>query len=218
MSIRRASVIVALAVGMTAPVVHAQAPLPLDPLTPPERAVAESVARGDRRVREALGAEAQLVSIQFVAPKAADAQLDVPARRHAEVLFFLPPSNAGLAVLVDLEGRQVVDLVRAPGESVPLSGEEVERAVRLALADRRVVQLFDGVLPGFRPERLPPGIRDTSHTRVEAIRTLATGPGDPCYRRRCVVLFFRVENRFMHLNRVVVDLLSNRVFVRVPEG
>jgi hypothetical protein len=212
MQILRSVLLVAVALSCGASFLPAQTPLPLDPLTPGERAIADTVARSDARVREALRAgTAQLIHIEFIAVKPAEGQEDLPPRRHAEVLFFLPRANVGLSVLVDLERRQVAEVVRSPGESVPISAAEVDRAVRLALADPGVVRLFGGTLPGFRPAGVG---RDTSATRVEAIRTLGSGPADPCYRRRCVVLFFRVDNRYVNLNRVLVDLVGNRVILR----
>ncbi len=198
---------------------HAQRPLPLDPLTERERAIADSVVRADPRVRDVLGSrDAQLVQIEFIAAKTgrdAAAEPDVPARRHAHVLFYVPAANAGVSVLVDLERAQVVDVVRSPGDGVPISTPEVERAARLALANPAVVRLFGERLPAFRLERGQAGT-DTAATRIDAIRTLGV-PGDPCYRRRCVVLFFRVDNRYVHMNRVLVDLGSNRVIVRQGE-
>jgi hypothetical protein len=195
---------------------HAQAPLPLDPLTAQERALADTIARSDPRVRELLqSGQAELAHIEFVAMKSGadtSAGVDVPLRRHAQVIFLLGRTNEGLAILVDLERRTVVEVARSPGESVPLSLAEVERAARLTVAHPGVARLFGDRLPPFRIEGLREG-RDTASTRIEAIRT--TGPpGDTCYRRRCVVVFFRVNNRYVHVNRVLVDLLSNRVILR----
>jgi hypothetical protein len=195
---------------------HAQAPLPLDPLTERERTMAESIARADSRVRELLASgRPQLISIDFIAAKTpgdGSPDVDVPVHRHAEVLFHLSDRNVGVSVLVDLERRQVVDVARGPGDAVPISSAEVERAARLALADARVVSLFAGRLPAFHFERRPDR-PDTAATRIDAIRTLGAR-GDPCFGRRCVVLFFRVDNQYLHMNRILVDLLSDRVIVR----
>jgi hypothetical protein len=198
--------------------VQAQEPLPLDPLTPNERAIADTVAREDPKVREFLRAEgSRLINVDFmVAKDPADTtqQRDAPPRRTAEVLFYRPDRDQGLRVLVDLAGRRVVSAASVPGQSVPLSNEEVVLAARLALADDRVIRLFGGRVPPFQVAKGPATRASADSARIEGLRTVAPTPEDPCYRRRCVVLFFRVRNRYVHLNRVVVDLTGRQVIIR----
>ncbi len=193
-------------------------PLPLDPLTAGERAVADTIARADPRVREFLGrGPSRLINVDFIGVKhvADTAQRgEVPPRRNAEALFYRSDRDQGLRVLVDLVGRQVADIAAVPGPSVPLSGDEVALAARLALADSRVVRLFGGELPAFRVATGPATRSGADSARIEGLRTVGATPRDPCYRRRCVVLFFRVGNRYVQMNRVVVDLTRQLVIVR----
>jgi hypothetical protein len=198
----------------------AQAPLPLDPLTPGEQALADTVARADPRVREMLGRGSRLVYVEFLAlkePQRAPGAEEAPPRRSAEVLFYVPERDQGVRVLVDLAARRVVEQAPVPGQSVPLSAEEVAAAARLALADQRVVQLFGGRMPAFRVATAPATRASADSARIEGLRTVGATPRDPCYRRRCVALFFRVGNRYVHMNRVIVDLTGQRVIVQEGE-
>src|SRR5260370_1894997 len=77
--------------------------LPLDPLTPAERKLAEQIAREDSKVRELLGNRSQLVSIALLFLKPEGEQVAVPTEpvaidRHAEVLFRREDEAAGRAV------------------------------------------------------------------------------------------------------------------------
>ena len=192
------------------------APRPLDPLTSTERAVADSVARADARLRPLLAARgAELVQVTFVAGKPRDEKSRDPDAipiRQAAVQYFLRSANTGVTALVDLATRSVADVARQPGRDVPLGLAEVDRAARLVLADPRVQRLFNGTMPPFRSERSADG-PDTSATRVDAIRIVAP-KGDPCFERRCVAIFFRVNDRYVNLGRVVVDLLRDSVIMR----
>lgn len=196
----------------------AQAPLPLDPLTPRERVLAESVARADPRVREVIArGNSRLIYVDFVAvkmPQRARGGEEAPPRRSAEVLFYLPDRDQGVRALVDLAGRRVVEQVPVPGQSVPLSAEEVATAARLALADQRVRALFGREMPPFRVATAPATRAGADSARIEALRTVAVEPRDPCYRRRCVVMFFRVGGRYVQMNRVIVDLTGQRVLIQ----
>jgi hypothetical protein len=192
--------------------------LPLDPLTANEQAVADTIARSDRRVREFLrGETSRLINVEFSAakdPADTSRQEDVPPRRAAEVLYYRTDRDQGLRVLVDLAGRRVMAAAPVPGQSVPLSSEEIAQAARLALADNRVIQLFGGRLPRFTIATRPATREEADAPRIEGLRSVAVAPEDPCYRRRCVVLFFRVRNRYLHVNRVVVDLTGQQVIIR----
>jgi hypothetical protein len=197
------------------------APLPLDPLTPQERELAETIARAHPTVREFVGAgRSRQINVGFIAVKLAgekDRQSDVPTRRHAEVLFYNYDRDQGLRALVDLTGRRVSDVVRVPGQSVSINGDEVALAARLALADPRVIRLFGDRMPPFRAATRPAARNELQLPRIEGLRTVGSPRGDPCYRHRCVVMFFRVNNRYVHINRVTVDLTTQRVLVREGE-
>jgi hypothetical protein len=194
-------------------------PRPLDPLTARERHLADSVARANPRMRELLGAGvALLVDVGFVAgkPRVDSKDPDAVGTRQAAVQYFVRERNIGVTALVDLSKGGVLDVTRVRGADVPLSADEVTRAARLALADDRVRKLFDGRMPAFRLEREKGetfDTPDTAATRIDGIRL--QGPkGDKCFERRCVAIFFRVDNSYVQLGRVVVDLLSDTVMVR----
>jgi hypothetical protein len=196
-----------------------ESPRPLDPLTARERLLADSVARANPRIRELLGTgSVLLIDVGFVAgkPRADTRDPDAAGARQAAVQYFVRDRNFGVTALVDLSKGSVLDVRRVRGSDVPLSSEEVTRAARLALADERVRKLFDGRLPAFRVERDKGqtfDTPDTAATRIDGIR-LQAPKGDKCYMRRCVALFFRVDNSYVQLGRVVVDLLNDTVMVR----
>lgn len=196
-------------------------PLPLDPLTAQERDLATRLVREDARVREALGpGRTRLVYVDFIAVKsAADSNSpgEQPPRRRADALFYRYDKDIGVRALVDLERRTVVDVVRVGGDSVPINVEEVEEAARLATADPRVARLVGERLSRFRVATRSASLDDLRADRIEGLRTLGASPQDPCYRHRCVVLFFRSNNRYEFMNRVVVDLTSQKVQVREGE-
>jgi len=196
-------------------------PLPLDPLTASERALTDTIVRSDPRVREFLaGGPSRLINVDFIAvktPRESDPRNEVPLRRTAEALLYRYDTNQGIRVLVDLERRAVTDMARVPGESVPINSDEVALAAKIALADRRVLQLFGGRMPQFRIASGPATLEEGDQPRIEGLRTIGATAEDPCYRRRCVVLFFRVNNRYVQMNRVFVDLISQRVIIREGE-
>jgi hypothetical protein len=193
---------------------------PLDPLTAQERETAARVAREDKSVREQLaGKRTRLIYVEFIAVKSGqtDEQNDRPAHRQADVLFYRYDENLGVRVLVDVTTKAVVDVVRVNGGSVPISIEEVEEAARLALADANVARLVGESLSRYRVATRSATAKDVNTDRIEGLRTLGTSPEDPCYLHRCVVLFFRANNHYVHLNRVTVDLTSQTVYVRGGE-
>lgn len=195
--------------------IAAQGPLPLDPLTLEERTTADSVASRDGRVRELLaGTRFIRVNTDFIAVKEANRQTeDLPARRTAEVLFYDYSNDVGLRILVGIAERRVLDLVKVPGRSVPINRSEVEQAARLALADPRVVGLFGREAPRFHVASGAAMGEEIQSPRIEGLRVVGADDNDPCFRHRCVVLFFRVNNRYVNMNRVSVDLTAQRVLL-----
>ena len=195
---------------------HAQGgPLPLDPLTPTERELAATISRTNPTVREFLGAgRSRQINVDFIAvkvPGERDAQSDTPSRRHAEVLYYNYDRDEGLRALVDVTGRRVSDVVRVPGRSVPINIDEVALASRIALADARVIKLFDNRVPAFRVAAHAPTRDEIQLPRIEGLRIIGSRSGDPCTKHRCVMLFFRVNGRYVQMHRVTVDLTTQRV-------
>ena len=188
-------------------------PLPLDPLTRAERATAEQIARSNASVREFLaGDRSRLIYAEFISVKR-NPEVAEPSRRFADVLFYRYKDDSGLRVLVDLGAGTVADIAPVAGRSVPLASAEVEEAARLALADSDVVRLLGERAGSFRVATGPATRAQLTENRIEALRTLGTTPDDPCTRDRCLVLFFRAQNRYIAMNQVVVDLTAGRVLV-----
>jgi hypothetical protein len=194
--------------------------LPLDPLTPAEREMAASLSDADARVREAIGGESRRIYTEFIAVKSLPVQTPPrvtgetpPAGRFAEVLYIRYDTNIGVLALVDLTAKRVVDVQRTSGQSVPVNSEEVDLAARLALADARVARLLGPQAASFRVAHAPALGAELKTNRIEGLRSLGTTPADPCYQHRCIVLFFRQENRYIHLNEVTVDLTTKKVIV-----
>src|SRR5437763_956567 len=128
--------------AQTQPAAVPQRVLPLDPLTPAERAAGEELARANGKVKEFLArGRTRLIYSDFIAPKLNAAQTE-PSGRYADVLFYRYDDDAGLRALVDLSARAVVDVVPVSGRSVPLTADEVEEAARLALANSEVARLL----------------------------------------------------------------------------
>lgn len=73
---------------------------------------------------------------------------DVPATKLDRVTFYLPP-KVGLAVLDDLSGLAIGQLILNPGAD---ASEVVEKAKQLGL---NVVQGCSIIMGGFRPEQFP---------------------------------------------------------------
>jgi len=189
------------------------APLPLDPLTAAERATAEQLARANGTVRQFLSTgRSRLIYADFISVKR-DAKVPEPEGRFADVLFYRYDDDTGLRLLVDLSAGAVIDVARVGGRSVPLAAAEVEEAARLALASSDVVRLLGERAGSFRVASGPATSGQINDNRIEALRTLGSTPDDPCTRDRCVVLFFRSQNRYIALNQVVVDLTTSRVLV-----
>jgi hypothetical protein len=190
---------------------------PLDPLTPGELTRADSIVRSDGRVREFLaGGRSRLIAIQFIAvklPRDPATPDGVQQRRTAHALLYRYDKNQGMQALVDIGKGAVIDIAPVPGESVPINKEEVAEAARLALADPRVARLFGERIPAFKVATGSPTRDEANEPRIEGLRTVGATPKDPCYRRRCVLLFFHVNDHYVQMNRVYVELISQRVFI-----
>ncbi|HEV2853475.1 MAG TPA: hypothetical protein VHC97_11790 [Thermoanaerobaculia bacterium] len=191
----------------------APAPLPLDPLTPEERQAASSIAYADARVSSFLGSgRNRQIYADFISVKWGSAS-DQPSGRYADVLFYRYVDDLGIRALVDLTAGAVLDVAHVNGESVPITTEEVQEAANLALADPRVAQLFGGTVPPFVVATGPATEEDLNTNRIEGLRTVASSTEDPCFQHRCIVLFFRMNNRYVHMDEVVVDLTTQTVNV-----
>ena len=188
---------------------------PLDPLTPEEKRVAERVATTDAKVREMVGpSRPQLIYSEFIAAKPrgeSGAAKEPPVGRHAEVVLYLPEPHAGLRVLVDLRAARVVDVVRLDAGSVPLTRDDLARALSLALANEAVQQMLGPQLQLFRA---PAREGREADAVARGLLVHATTESDPCFRRRCVRLFFQVRPGTYLTDSAIVDLAGERVTVQ----
>jgi hypothetical protein len=212
----------AIAAAMAAAARSQERRMPLDPLTPEELELAARISDADARVHEAIGGANRRIYTEFIAVKNPPTRPPLPpvkgevppAGRFAEVLYIRYDTNVGVRVLVDLEAKRVVDVASASGRSVPINADEVDAAARLALSDARVTRLLGPQAETFRVAHGPAMGDEAKANRIEGLRTLGATPADPCYEHRCIVLFFRQANRYIHLNEVTVDLTAKKVSLR----
>ena len=190
---------------------HAQTPqrgpLKFDPLTPEEREVATRLAEADPRVKRLRGTGRQLlISVELASPKGTE-----ESSRHAEVLYYRYDRNQGVLTLVNLQQRTVQETVAVDGNAVPLSNEEVNQALNIALQNRTLINLLG---PNYEQYRVrTQSAREGEPNSVEALRILATSRSDRCYRHRCVSLLFRQGDTFLTGTSVIVDLTAQNVRV-----
>lgn len=189
--------------------------LPLDPLTPAETLLAARMADSDPRVREALGTgRVRLIEVEFLALKSPvyretrePEQLNIG--RHAAAIFYNYDSDEGLHVVIDLERKAVGEMTKLEGRAVPLSALDVVEAYDLALQDERVRRLLGPRADEFKVAGVFSGER--LENRVEALRIVAAGLKDPCYRHRCLALLFRRPKGYITGTFVTVDLTAQTV-------
>ena len=171
-----------------------QGPQPLDPLTPEERAASEKLARSDQRALPLLPPSAELVSVEFLALKGAEADV---IERHADLLFARAERDYGVRVIVRLGAAPAVaDVQRVSANSVPMTRSDVDQAWRVALADKAYVARLG---------------RDSTRLRVEALRMFSEDPNDPCSSGRCFYLMVRDGDFYVPSASVIVDLATQRL-------
>jgi hypothetical protein len=185
-------------------------PLKFDPLTPEERELATRLAEADPRVKRLRGTGRQLlISVELATPKTADEN-----SRHAEVLYYRYVGNQGVLALINLQQRAVQETVAVDGNSVPLSNQEVNQALNIALQNRTLINLLG---PNYQQYRIATQNQPEGEpNRVEALRILASSRNDRCYRHRCVSLLFRQGDTFLTGTSVIVDLTLQNVRVEQP--
>ncbi len=180
-------------------------PQPFDPLTAAERETALRLAEDNARVKELRGGGRQrLISVELSTAKTANSE-----SRSAEVLYYRYDGNQGILALIDLGQRNVREAARINGDAVPLVAEEVNEALALALRNQTVTNLLG---PNYREFRVAtPELQADQPNRVEALRSLASSPNDPCYQHRCLVLLFRQGENYLTEANVTVDLTAQTV-------
>jgi len=117
--------------------------LPLDPLTRDDKAMAEKLARSNKRVRELLGeGQVRLILVQLVALKPESYSESARPVRHAEVVLFRPEGEVGVQALVNLENGAVEQVRRMNGSEVPMNSDDLAEAFQLALRDEEVLKIL----------------------------------------------------------------------------
>lgn len=190
----------------------AQAPRqPLDPLSAAEQQAAGRLAAADPRVRElAGGGRVRLVYVELanVKAEADDAPGDAPRGRHAEVVQYRYDDDSGIRALVDLGRGQVRAVERIDGGSVPLTQADLDEAVALALGSAEVRELLGS--EAKRYVAAAPGATKNPPYAIRALLVHASADGEPCFRQRCVHLFFNRMGAYL-TDTAIVDLTGRGV-------
>jgi Cu2+-containing amine oxidase len=200
--------------------------LPLDPLTEQETHEAEQVALADSRVQELLGkGRRKTVSVDLTAIKpsqegvqAAAAGRSIPMGRFAVVVFFRYEGEVGVRAVVDLTRRTVTEVARLSGDQVPMNADDLAEAWQLARRDEEVRRALGAEAERYEVERTPPKAGATAAAFVvRALRVRGTEEKDPCFRDRCLQLFFSRGNKYLMQPTVIVDLSSQKVYIQRRE-
>lgn len=207
-----------LGTALASAVTSAQTRAPLDPLSDAERRLAEGVVGEDARVRKLAGdGRVRLVYVELATPKTDGKRRgrdDAPRGRYAEVLQYRFDDDSGVLSLVDLRKRAVLDVQRVEGGAVPLTREDLEEAVKLALDAGEVRKLLgDEASRYVVPEA---SAADNAPYAIRALLVHSHDRKDPCYRRRCVHLFFQQRNAYL-TDSAIVDLTERRVSLQPGE-
>ena len=188
--------------------------LPLDPLVPDEKSIAERIARTDKRVTDLLGeTKVRVVSVELLAlkPQSLAAAKQMP--RRVEVTLFQPEREVGAKIAVNLQQRAVEQVEPLASRDVPMTEQDLADAFQLALREPEVQRLLPE-LSSFRVQTAT-----ASRTMVAAENTVTglpirgTDPNDPCTKHRCMQLFFRKGKDYFSEANVIVDLSAKHVSV-----
>jgi hypothetical protein len=193
-------------------------PLPLDPLTPADEALAQRLARDDAKVKE-WAPNGRLIYVQFISVKrpGPDGRVpDEPTNRYADVLLHNDEQKYGVRVLVDLTVSRVVDVLKVSEPLTDVGSSDVELAAGLALSNSTVLKLLGPAARTFRVATTAINRETMNQNLILGVRTVGSSPDDRCTIHRCVVLFFRSNNRYLLMNQVTVDLTDRQVDVARP--
>lgn len=170
------------------------AAVPLSDELTPEQQIAEDAALSDSRVQaltagkrsEVFGVR-EVTAGQFTPASAACAAADC---RQVEIYLF--DENAAVLAIVNVESREVLDVLHQPGVHPGISKKQAERAIALALESPEVIEML-----GFRP------------LHVDMAPVPADMPGTSCTGDHyCVGPNFEVRDRSLW---VIVDLTLGEI-------
>lgn len=193
-------------------------PAPLDALTPAERQLAEQLIRADPGVLKLLGSgRSRLIYIDMIAvkpdsPEASREPNALPKTRYAEAVFYRFDGDIGVRAVADLTNKRTIESGEVESNTVPLNNEDLTEALALALQDQKVVSMLGPEAQSFRVA--DPAARAKGPANVvRGLRVNSLDQNDPCYRRRCVQLFFQSSNKGYLIDSAVVDLSTRRTDV-----
>ena len=189
--------------------------LPLDPLTRDDKALAERLARSDKRVRELLGeGQVRLILVQLVPLKPESYGEAARPVRHAEVVLFQPEAEVGAQALVNLENGAVEQVRRLNGSQVPMNSDDLAEAFHLALRDEEVLKILGSRAKSYQIETMSEtGTVTPAENSVTGLRVRSSDEHDPCSKHRCLQLAFRQGTDFLSGPMIIADLTAKRVYV-----
>jgi hypothetical protein len=194
-------------------------PRPFDPLTAAEKQEAERIARADPRVIQLLdNGQTELVYVAFFAlkpvnPRASRDPDRLEVERGAVVVFYRFDGDFGVKALVGLGRKGVLSVERLASADVPLSQQDWTKAVQFALQNPEMQRVLGKDTDTFRGLSLRKS--NAATLKQNAIRILpivATKPNDPCFRQRCVQLWFRRGPVYL-VDSAIVNLSTGVVVV-----
>ena len=189
--------------------------LPLDPLTRDDKAMAEKLARSNKRVRELLGeGQVRLILVQLVALKPESYSESARPVRHAEVVLFRPEGEVGVQALVNLENGAVEQVRRMNGSEVPMNSDDLAEAFQLALRDEEVLKILGSRAKSYQIQTTSEaGTVAPAENSVTGLRVRSSDEHDPCSKHRCLQLAFRQGTDFLSTPMIIADLTAKRVYV-----
>lgn len=192
-------------------------PAPLDGLRQLEREQAEQLIRADPAVQKLLGTgRSRLVYIDVIAvkPDSPENSRDpgaLPRTRYAEAVFYRFDGDTGIRAVADLTNKRVIESGEVESNTVPLNNEDLTEALALAIQNQQMAALLGPAAQSFRVAD-PAAAGKEPVNVVRGLRVNSFDQSDPCYRHRCVQLFFQTNRGYL-IDSAVVDLSTRRVDV-----
>ena len=187
--------------------------LPFDPLTQEERAAAERTAQGDKRVKEMLGeGGVRVISVELLTMKPEKPPDEGRPVRHAEVILFRPGGDVGVRVAVNLEKGAVEDAKKLDSAQVPMNADDLAEAFEVAMKNEELLKALGPEAKNYRVQgRTGERTLVQQEYGVTGLRVRGTETSDPCFKDRCMQLFFRKGDVFLSQPSVIVNLTARKV-------
>lgn len=190
-----------------------QAPRGTDPLSPAELDQAADLARGSSGGQESTGADAD--DIVVLVERREEAKGADPALRRADVWEYSYDDDILTRTLVDLTTGRVVRSQVIPDTQPPLTPDEVDRALTLALED----PAFETLLATRYRQATGRDLLDPATDlrlqamvfRADANPRAATGDAARCGEHRCAQLLVQTSDDILVNLLPIVDLSEGRL-------